>query len=304
MTHAAKSDHLDPAQIAGARSLAPRAFGRPLRERAPIYGAWLAFAALTAYSLVLFEFSPARIWLGLGKLGHVLGFLFPPYVWQTWSDFLEPVAAIAETLAMAFLGTLIAAVVALPLGFLGARNVLHFEPLRFLSRRGFDVLRSLEQLILALIFIRAFGLGPLAGIFAIAVSDIGSLSKLFAEAIENVDRGPIEGVRAAGGGKLQVLRLAVLPQVLPVLLSNVLYYFESNIRSASILGIVGAGGIGYMLSDRISANNWDEVMSIVLLLLITVGAIDAASRVLRARIIGGGAARTKQPGPPPQSSAH
>ena len=291
MSSRATSGGLNAEQIAAARRLAPRAFSRPLRERLPAYGCWLAFTGLTVYCLVLFGFTPIAIWRGFAKLGHVLSFLFPPYIWQTWSDFLQPIAAIGETLAMAFLGTLIAALVALPLGFLGARNVMRLEVLRFVSRRGFDVLRSLEQLILALIFIRAFGLGPLAGIFAIAVSDIGSLAKLFAEAIENVDRRPGEGVRAAGGGKLQVLRLAVLPQVLPVLLSNVLYYFESNTRSASILGIVGASGIGYMLSDRISANNWDEVMSIVLLLLITVGAIDAVSRALRTRIISGSAAR-------------
>jgi phosphonate transport system permease protein len=212
--------------------------------------------------------------------------MLPPYVWPNWELFMEPVTAIGETLAMAFLGTLLASLVALPLSFLGAKNILRVEWLRFGVRRGFDTLRAFEQLVLALIFIRAFGLGPLAGIFAIMVSDIGSLSKLFAEAIENIDRKQVEGVRASGGGPLQVIRLAILPQVLPVMLSNALYYLESNTRSASILGIVGAGGIGYLLYDRMAANNWDEVMSIIILILITVYAIDTLSGWLRGRIIG------------------
>jgi phosphonate transport system permease protein len=274
-------------RISEARRLLPRAFHRPALERLKLYGGWAVFLGLVAYTLVLFDFTPARIAGGFGKLADVLGFMLPPHVWATWEEFLEPVAAIGETLAMAFLGTLFAAVVALPLGFLGARNVLRLPVLRFGVRRGFDALRSLEQIILALIFIRAFGLGPLAGIFAIAVSDIGSLSKLFAEAIENVDRRPVEGVTAAGASRLQALRLAVTPQVLPVLTSHVLYYFESNTRSASTLGIVGAGGIGYTLADRIGANNWPEVMSILILLLITVGAIDAVSGRLRSRVIAG-----------------
>jgi phosphonate transport system permease protein len=274
------------AEIAAARARLPRAFAAPPRQAFARWSAAGLFAAVVLYALVDFNFAPARLWDGLGKLGYVLGFMLPPYVWPTWELFMEPVTAIGETLAMAFLGTLLAAVVALPLSFLGAKNILRVEGLRFGVRRGFDTLRAFEQLVLALIFIRAFGLGPLAGIFAIMVSDIGTLSKLFSEAIENIDPKQVEGVRASGGGPLQVIRLAILPQVLPVMLSNVLYYLESNTRSATILGVVGAGGIGYMLYDRIGANNWDEVMSIVLLILVTVYAIDTLSGWLRGRIIG------------------
>lgn len=273
-------------EIAAAAARLPRAFAAPPGET---LAKWLTlglFAAVVVYCLVDFNFSPARLWEGLGKLGFVLGFMFPPYVWPTWELFLEPVTAIGETLAMAFLGTLLAGLAALPLSFLGAKNILRVEWLRFGARRGFDTLRAFEQLVLALIFIRAFGLGPLAGIFAIAVSDIGVLAKLFSEAIENIDRKQVEGVRASGGGTLQVIRFAIIPQVLPVMLSNALYQLESNTRSATILGIVGAGGIGYLLYDRMSANNWDEVMSIIILVLITVYAIDSFSGWLRGRIIG------------------
>jgi phosphonate transport system permease protein len=274
------------AEIAAARARLPRAFAEPASRSWAKGSAWSLFTVLVIYTLIDFNFAPQRIWDGLGKLGFVLSFMLPPYVWPNWELFMEPVTAIGETLAMAFLGTLLASLVALPLSFLGAKNILRVEWLRFGVRRGFDTLRAFEQLVLALIFIRAFGLGPLAGIFAIMVSDIGSLSKLFAEAIENIDRKQVEGVRASGGGPLQVIRLAILPQVLPVMLSTALYYLESNTRSASILGIVGAGGIGYLLYDRMAANNWDEVMSIIILILITVYAIDTLSGWLRGRIIG------------------
>ncbi|GAB4367924.1 MAG: phosphonate ABC transporter, permease protein PhnE [Kiloniellaceae bacterium] len=275
-----------PAEIAAARARLPRAFAASRRETLLKWSAWTVFAALVLYALVDFNFAPARLWEGLGKLGFVLGFMLPPYVWPSWELFMEPVTAIGETLAMAFLGTLLAGLAALPLSFLGAKNILRVEWMRFGVRRGFDTLRAFEQLVLALIFIRAFGLGPLAGIFAIAVSDIGVLAKLFSEAIENIDRKQVDGLKASGGGPLQVIRLAILPQVLPVMLSNLLYQLESNTRSATILGVVGAGGIGFLLYDRIAANNWDEVMSIVILILLTVYAIDSVSGWLRGRIIG------------------
>ncbi len=277
---------LTAAQIAAARARLPAAFAARPRETVAKRLAWSLFAAVVLYALVDFNFAPTRLWEGLGKLGFVLSFMLPPYLWPTWELFMEPVTAIGETLAMAFLGTLLASLVALPLSFLGAKNILRVEWMRFGVRRGFDTLRAFEQLVLALIFIRAFGLGPLAGIFAIAVSDIGVLSKLFSEAIENIDQKQVDGVRASGGGTLQVIRLAILPQVLPVMLSNALYQLESNTRSATILGVVGAGGVGFLLYDRISANNWDEVMSIVLLILVTVYGIDAFSGWLRGRIIG------------------
>jgi phosphonate transport system permease protein len=282
---------MTPEAVAASRARRPRAFSAPPLRLLVSWTGGLSLAALLIGSLIQFDVSPARLWTGLTRLGHVLGFMLPPYVWRTWEAFLEPVTAIGETLAMAFLGTLIAGILALPLSFLGAKNVLNSEAARFFFRRSFDLMRTIETIVLALIFIRAFGLGPLAGIFAIAIGDLGALAKLFAEAIENVDRRPIEGVNAAGAGRIQTLRLAVLPQVLPVMLSNLLYFFESNVRTGTVLGVVGAGGIGFLIYDRIGANNWDEVMSIVLLILVTVSAIDLGSAALRHRLIGGGARR-------------
>jgi phosphonate transport system permease protein len=273
-------------QVDEARNRLPRAFQRTMSQRLLMISGWGVFLALLIYTLVDFGFTFERIVHGLSNLGHVLSFMFPPFLYKDLAGWTEVVYAIAETVAMAFMGTLLASVASLVLAFFGAKNIIGFWPFHFTVRRGFDILRALEQLILALIFIRAVGLGPLAGIFAIAVSDTGSLSKLYAEAVENVDTKPIEGVQSAGASRLQVIRLAVLPQVLPVMISNSLYYLESNTRTATILGIVGAGGIGFLLDERIRANNWDEVMTIVMLLLITVAAIDRLSRHLRMNVIG------------------
>jgi phosphonate transport system permease protein len=148
------------------------------------------------------------------------------------------------------------------------------------------MIRALETLILALVFIRAFGLGPLAGVLAIAVGEVGVLAKLYAEAIENISNRPIEGVVAAGGSRPQAIRIGLLPQVWPVLLSITLYNFESNVRSGTILGIVGAGGIGFLLSDRIGAYRWDEAWSIIFMIIAMVYLIDWLSGLIRARFIG------------------
>ncbi|MEJ0020483.1 MAG: phosphonate ABC transporter, permease protein PhnE [Acetobacteraceae bacterium] len=209
-----------------------------------------------------------------------------------WSDFanwdhVEILKSMLETVTMAFLGTLLASVVALPLGFLGARNVIPSAVFRFFTRRVFDVFRGLDQLIWALVFVRAMGLGPIAGILAIFVSDTGVLAKLYSEAIENAERGQVDGVRSTGAGWLMTLRLGVLPQVLPVMLSQALYQLESNSREATILGLVGAGGIGLRLSERIQINAWDQVAYIIVLILVTVAVIDFVSKRIRTRLIMG-----------------
>jgi phosphonate transport system permease protein len=280
-----RAAQFDERQIIAAAALAPRAFARPLPERLLRSLPWLACGALTLYCLVIFDFSPLRIWSGLDSLGVVFGLMVPP---RSNGFFLEFAYAILETLAMAFLGTLLASVFGFFLAFLAARNVLPSWLLRSGVRRGFDFLRGVDVLIWALVFVRAVGLGPLAGILAIAVSDTGTLGKLFSEAIENARPGPFEGVRAAGCNKVKGVRFGLLPQVLPVMLSNALYMFESNTRSATILGIVGAGGIGFQLADRIRAHRWDEACAIILMVLVTVYGIDMLSRRLRMKLIGGG----------------
>jgi phosphonate transport system permease protein len=266
-----------------ARQRWPAVFAVSFGHRVRVYGAWFALALAMLYSLWhtgFFDF--ARLADGLGKLGWLLGFMFPPAANGWFPDFCQ---GILETLGMAFFGTFFAALFGLPFGFLGARNVVSNFLIHFSLRRSFDCLRGIDTLIWALVFVNVVGLGPFAGILAIIVSDMGSLAKLFAEAIENIDRKQVEGVRASGASELEVVRFGILPQVMPVMLSQTLYYFESNTRSATILGIVGAGGIGLQLSDRIRVNNWDEACLIIIMILVTVSVIDHLSKLIRLRII-------------------
>ena len=276
-----------PREIAEARARLPLAFRAPAAVRARRAALWAGGAGLVAYCLWAFDASPERILTGIGRLGRVLSFMFPPHIWTSWAEFAEVLHGLGETLSMAFLGTVLGAIVAFPLSFLGAKTIMRTRWIRHPARRGFDVIRAFETLILALIFIRAFGLGPLAGILAIAVSEVGTLSKLFSEAIETASRRPVEGVVAAGGSRLQAVRFGVLPQVGPVMVSILLYNFESNVRSGTILGIVGAGGIGFLLSDRIAAYRWGEAWSIIGLIIAMVYVIDFLSGLVRARLVGG-----------------
>jgi len=245
-------------------------------------------AVATAFLLCLYDFdaTPARIWTGVERIGQVLSFMFPPYAWSSWADFAPYGRGLVETLVMAFLGTVLAMCVALPLSLLGAENINKIPIFRFSVRRGFDILRAFETLIIALILIRAFGLGPLAGVLAIAISDIGGFAKLYAEAIENTSRKPVEGLHAAGGNTSQGVIFGIFPQVMPVILSITLYQFESNIRSGTILGIVGAGGIGYLLSQNMGMYRWDIVWSIIFLLIVMVYLVDYISSILRSRLMG------------------
>ena len=271
------------AHIAAWQARLPAAFGATGRTRALLSLGGAVFLAWLGGVLWYFDFSPARLWNGLSGLATILRLMVPPSPGELWVDILQ---GLAESVAMAFLGTFVAALLAIPLGFLGAANVVTATLLRFSLRRVFDGMRGVDQLIWALAFVRAVGLGPLAGVLAIATADVAVLAKLNAEAIENAERRQMEGVAAAGGGRLAQLRFGVLPQVLPVMLAQALYFFESNTRSAAILGVVGAGGIGLQIAERIRVRHWDEVAFIILLMIVTVAAIDWLSGRLRRRLIG------------------
>jgi phosphonate transport system permease protein len=279
---------IGPDQLASLRDRYPRAFSRTAFERATLFAILAGLAAFVIFCLIRFDVTPARIVNGMERFGKIAGALFPPTPGEAFWDLCK---AMLESIGMAFLGTLIAAVIAVPLGFLGARNVLPIRLLRFPIRRSFDFLRGVDALVWALVYVRAVGLGPLAGVLAIATTDIGIFAKLFAEAIENVERRQVEGVRAAGGNAVKTMRFGIIPQVLPIMLSNVLYMFESNTRSATILGIIGAGGIGFALSDRIRAHRWDEVGFIIIMIIVVVALIDFLSHLLRTRVIKAGAGR-------------
>jgi phosphonate transport system permease protein len=192
-----------------------------------------------------------------------------------------------QTIVMAFMGTLLAMLIAFPLSFVAARNITRNRPINQITKRFFDFVRSVDMLIWALFFTRAFGPGPLAGISAIFVTDTGTLGKLYAEALENIDDKQREGVKSVGAPTAAVQRFGVLPQVMPVFASQALYFWESNTRSATIIGAVGAGGIGLKLWEAMRTNSdWENVAYMVLLILIVVFIFDAISNSLRSRLIG------------------
>ncbi|MCK8787197.1 phosphonate ABC transporter, permease protein PhnE [Roseomonas sp. NAR14] len=246
-----------------------------------------AALGLLVFALWRLEFSPARLLGGIGALGRFLVLMLPPDP-GSWTRAGLILHGLAETVAIAFLGTLMAAILALPLALLGARNTTVNRLVQFLARRFLDGVRGIDALIWALIWISVVGLGPFAGVLAIMTSDVGTFGKMFSEAIEATDRRAAEGITAAGGSRLQRIRFGVLPEVLPVLAGQALYLFESNTRSSTIIGIVGAGGIGLYLSEMIRTLEWQSVSFIILLILMTVALIDFLSSKLRAAIASGG----------------
>jgi phosphonate transport system permease protein len=253
-------------------------------RRVMLWASGIGAFAYFIYLLWLFDFD--RVFTGLPKLWVIVRLMIDWSQFGEW-DHAELLRSMVETVAMAFLGTFLAVIIALPLGFLGARNIVSSTVFRFLTRRIVEGCRGLDQFIWALVFVRAVGLGPIAGILAIMVAETGVLAKLFAEAIDNIDTKQVDGIRSTGASRIAELRYGVLPQILPVLISQALYSIESNSREATILGLVGAGGIGLRLSERIQINAWDQVAYVIVLILITVALIDAVSRWLRLRLIGG-----------------
>lgn len=273
---------IGPAEIAAARAANPKAFGDPLR-RTLVIGSWAVILGYLLYSLWLFEFDKL-----FASSENAMRMITRMVVWQdmdTWM-YEQIYVGIAQTIAMAFLGTLLATILALFIAFAAARNTMPLWLPRQAVRRFLDVLRGVDQVIWGLVFVRAVGLGPLAGVLAIFVSDTGTLAKLYSEAIENIDRKQVEGVRATGADGARTIRYGILPQILPVFISLSLYSFESSTRSATILGLVGAGGVGMVIIERFRAGLFDQVAFVVLNVLVVIAVIDWISARIRKRFIG------------------
>ena len=196
--------------------------------------------------------------------------------------------AMGETMLMAFLGTVGAAALALPMAFVAARNVTPLGQLRFAVRRVFDFVRGVDALIWTIALSRAFGPGPLTGTLAIILTDTGTFGKLFSEAVENIDGKQVEGIASTGAGPVARWRVGAIPQLVPVLASQILYMFESNVRSSTIIGAITGGGIGLLLTQAMqTGKDWEDVTYYVVLILLMVFLIDAISGRLRRRIIKG-----------------
>ena len=240
----------------------------------------LLAVAFTLWSFRVTEFSPAEIYEGFFVRDAFSDFLSGlwPFNWEILGEVAWQALV---TIQIAWVGTLLSLIVALPLSFMAARNAAPSILLGLATRFFFNFDRSIDVLIVALIFVSAIGLGPLAGTLAIAFHSIGSLGKLFTEAIEATDRGPIEALESVGANRAQVVRWGVVPQVLPYLISYTLYRLELNIRSAVVLGIVGAGGIGFLLLDNIRQFQYHNVSMILVFIICLVLVIDWASGRLR-----------------------
>lgn len=203
-----------------------------------------------------------------------------------WGDLGRLSGLMWDSIAMAWIGTLIAAVFAIPLSFLAAENLVG-RPLAWVTRQVFNVLRAVPEVILALLFLPVFGLTPMTGVLAIGVGSIGSLGKLFYEIIENIKSGPIEAADAVGASAVQRLRWGVIPQVAPELTSFLLYRFEINIRASAVLGIVGAGGIGGALSGAFDFKEFDLAGLALIVVIVGTITVDTISGAIRRRIVAG-----------------
>lgn len=218
------------------------------------------------------------------NLGYMLSEFWTNKMWHHG----DVAWALFETVLMAFLGTMGAGIVALPLAFLAASNFTPLRSIRFAFRRVFDFVRGVDALIWTIILSRAFGPGPMTGALAILITDTGSFGKMFSEALENIDEKQVEGIRSTGANSLQRARFGVIPQVTPVLLSQLLYYLESNTRSATVIGAIVGGGIGLLLTQAIiTQKDWEEVAYYMVLIVLMVMAMDTLSGWLRRKLIKG-----------------
>ena len=223
---------------------------------------------------------PMRLLRGLPWIADFLRRMLPPDL----AVLPAAVKGAVLTVEIALLGTVAAAVLALPLGFLSARNVAP-PPVFYPARTVLNLFRSVDTLVYALIFVAAVGLGPFPGVLAVVAYTTTSLAKLYSEAIEGIEPGPVDAITATGATRLQVLRYGVLPQVLPLFLSYILYRLETNIRAATVLGFVGAGGIGFYLQTYLRMIDYPAASTALLVTIVMVMVVDAVSSKVRARLV-------------------
>ena len=241
---------------------------------------WVLVLAVLAWAWQGAEMRPLDLIKDAGNMGTFARDFFPPD-FHDWRIYLKEMLV---TLHIAVWGTVLAIVAAVPLGLLSAHNVAPvwvYQPVR----RLMDACRAINEMVFAMLFIVAVGLGPFAGVLALFIHTTGTLAKLFAEAVEAIDPRPVEGIRATGAHKLAEIAYGVIPQVMPLWLSYSLYRFESNVRSASVVGMVGAGGIGVVLYEVIRSFQYAQTCAVLLLLVLTVTLIDVFSAWLRQRFI-------------------
>jgi len=268
----------DPVQAAEEDVLASLVERKKWRLRHIVFlAAGIGFLAWAADGT---DLSPKELASGIPKIAHYFALMVPP----KWS-FAEVVWKPAiETIYISVWGNVLASLIGLPLGVLAARNITRLAPVRFVAKSILNLFRSISELIWAIFFVAAVGLGPFPGAVALGMNYAGILGRLYAEAIENIDPGPVEALQATGAGRIQVILFAIFPQVLPQFVTYMLYWFEVGVRSATVLGMVGAGGIGFELVTTIKLFEFRETAVILLVIFGMVTIIDYASTLIRSRI--------------------
>ena len=244
----------------------------------PVVAIVLAFYALSWW---LAQVDPAKFITGLPKLAHWIVQAWPPQVNELPIILLRT----AETIAMAALGTTIAVLLAIPMAILGSRNVTPLPRLYYPVRWFLNGLRGIDSFVFALLFVAAVGLGPFAGVLGIGLHTWGSAAKLFADHIENANLAPLEAVRATGADRSTAMAYALVPDVLPVLLSTSLFWLEFNVRASTVLGVVGAGGIGQELKNSMDLLDFPRLFTIIAVILIVVTVLDQLSNWLRRKLV-------------------
>jgi phosphonate transport system permease protein len=240
----------------------------------------LLVAAFYATSWQLAQVSPAKLMTGLPKMASWARKAWPPAT----DELPVLLRRAAETVAMAAIGTTAAALLALPVCALAARNVTPSMAVYYPVRWFLNALRGIDSFVFALLFVAAVGLGPFAGVLGVALHTWGSTAKLWAEAIENVPPGPLEAAAATGASRVKVLGFALLPDVGPSMVSVVLLWWEFNVRASTVLGVVGAGGIGQELKNSMDLLDFPRLLTIILIILVMVTVIDQLSQSLRRRL--------------------
>jgi len=242
--------------------------------------AWGVVLAILAASWKGADMRPAELLRDSGNMARYLADFFPPN-FREWRLYLQEMVA---TLEIAVWGTALAVVCAVPFGILSAANVAPWwihQPVR----RVMDACRAINEMVFAMLFVVAVGLGPFAGVLALWVHTTGILAKLFSEAVEAIDPQPVEGIRATGASRIEEVAFGVIPQVLPLWISYTLYRFESNVRSATVVGMVGAGGIGVVLWEIIRGFYYQETCAVMIIVVVTVSLVDLLSAQIRKRFI-------------------
>jgi phosphonate transport system permease protein len=266
------------------RGFSPEAMAMLEREKKRITPLRIGYLAIAIVILILSfwqsELNLIVLLQGSGNISTYLAEYFPPD-FTYWKTYFKDTLV---TISMGIWGTLIAAVAAVPLSVLASGNI---SPVWIVqpTRRLLDAMRAINEIVFALMFVTAVGLGPFAGVMALFVHTTGILGKLFSEAVEAIDPGPVEGIRATGASKIQEILFGVIPQVIPLWASFALYRFESNVRSAAVVGIVGAGGIGVSLYQSFMSFEYQKVCAILIILVLATGTIDTVSGKLRSWLI-------------------